>query len=92
MVICRLAHTGEILPAQDFPLARAQVEVHAGDIVDCPKGKDGAHCVESLTEEQGALVANKYVVAWDMNLLCCMWTCLLPSQHMHSNMASMQIF
>ncbi|KAA6429032.1 hypothetical protein WJX79_001060 [Trebouxia sp. C0005] len=42
------------------------VEVHAGDIVDCPKGKDGAHCVESLTEEQGALVANKEVVFDDM--------------------------
>jgi len=53
------------------------VEIHAGDIVDCPKGKDGAHSVESLTEEQGVLVANKYVVTCDiqfcdMYLLCCM--------------------
>jgi len=50
------------------------VEIHAGDIVDCPKGKDGAHSVESLTEEQGVLVANKYVVTCDIQfyLLCCM--------------------
>jgi len=70
------------------------VEVHEGDIVDCPKGKDGAHSVESLTEEQGALVANKYVVACDVQfcdtyLLCCVSSCVLLTQHMQSNMVYM---
>ncbi|KAK9867373.1 hypothetical protein WJX84_005196 [Apatococcus fuscideae] len=42
------------------------VDVFEGDIVDCPKGKDGAHSVESLTTDIAVLVANKEVVFDEM--------------------------
>ena len=48
---------GLLMVKQD--VSACQVDIYPGDIVNCPKGKDGAHSVESLTDDITFLVANK---------------------------------